>query len=165
MEELGNKFQETVNLACFDGNEVVYVDKVESIHALRMDLAIGRRVPAYCTALGKVFLAYQSREELERYCVTTRFKALTETTLTSAKELLKTLENVRKEEVAIDNRELDNGIRCLAAPIRNDSGRVVASVSIAGPSSRLTMERLKSLKQPLLQMTRMISQRLGYIKL
>jgi DNA-binding IclR family transcriptional regulator len=164
MEELGNRFHETVNLAFFDGSEVVYVDKVESIHTLRMDLAIGRRAPAYCTALGKVFLACQSEQDLERYCRETRFKPLVENTITSAKQFIKHLETVRRDGVAIDDRELDKGIRCMAAPIRDDSGRVVAAISIAGPSSRITLEKLKAFRQPLLETTRIISQRLGYIK-
>jgi IclR family KDG regulon transcriptional repressor len=165
MELLGDKFHETVNLAFLDGNEVVYVDKVESVQALRMDLAIGRRVPAYCTALGKVFLAYQTEGEVHRYCRETSFKSLTERSITSEKELIKNLDLIRKEQVAIDDREIDNGIRCIAAPIRDDSGSVIAAVSIAGPSIRLTIERLKTFRQPLLEVTRKISKKLGYIKL
>jgi len=164
MEELGNKFHETVNLGLLDGDEVVYVDKVESIQTLRMDLTIGRRVPAYCTALGKIFLAYLPEENLARYCRETRLKPLVQKTITSARELIKNLELVRKEGLAIDDGEFDSGIRCIAAPVRDDSGRVVAAVSVAGPRIRLTMERLKSFKQPLLEATRMISQKLGYIK-
>ena len=86
MEELGNKFHETINLAFFENNEVVYIDKVESIHALRMDLAIGRRVPAYCTGLGKVFLANLSEEEIKEYCRKKHFAVFAEKTITSEKD-------------------------------------------------------------------------------
>jgi IclR family transcriptional regulator, KDG regulon repressor len=165
MEELGNKFHETINLAFLEDGEVVYVDKVESIQALRMDLAIGHRVPAYCTALGKVFLAFLRDREIEQYCQKTRFKPLSEKTITSAKELVKHLKTIREEGIAIDDGELDNGIRCIAAPIRDDSGKVIGAISLAGPTIRLTMERLKSVKQPLLEATKNISQKLGYIKL
>ena len=165
MEELGHKFRETVNLGILEGYEVVYVDKVESIHALRMDLAIGQRVPAYCTALGKVFLAFFSDEEIQEYCQKTRFKVLTGKTITSAKELAKHLKTIRKEGFAVDDRELDDGIRCIAAPIRNSSGRVAGAISVAGPSLRLTIERMKIVEQPLLETTNRISQKLGYIKL
>jgi DNA-binding IclR family transcriptional regulator len=165
MEELGNRFHETVNLAFFENNEVVYVDKVESVQTLRMDLTIGRRVPAYCTALGKVFLAYLPEDHLGRYCEEVQFKPTAQKTITSTKELIKNLELVRKEGLAIDDRELDNGIRCIAAPVSDISGKVIAAVSIAGPSSRITMEMLKQFKVPLLEATRMISQKLGYIQL
>ncbi len=165
MEELGNKVHETINLAFFENNEVVYIDKVESVQALRMDLAIGRRVPAYCTGLGKVFLAHLPEKDIKEYCENTRFKQFTEKTLTSGKELMKQLAAIRKEGVAIDDRELDNGIRCIAAPVWDDSGKVVGAISVAGPSVHLTMEQLKFIKQPLLMMTKRISQKLGYIKL
>jgi DNA-binding IclR family transcriptional regulator len=82
-----------------------------------MDLAIGHRVPAYCTALGKIFLADLSQGDLKRYCGETCFKALGERTITSAKELIKNLKKVQEEGFAIDDRELDSGIRCIAAPI------------------------------------------------
>lgn len=163
MEELGNKFHETINLGFFENNEIVYIDKVESIQALRMDLAIGRRVPAYCTALGKVFLAYLPEKDIKEYCRKTQFKGLTEKTITSEKELMKHLGIIKSEGVAIDDREIDNGIRCIAAPVRDDSGNVVGAISVAGPTVRLTMERLKSFKQPLLNVTKDIAQKLGYI--
>jgi len=165
MEEIGNEFKETVNLAFLDRYEVVYIDKVESIQTLRTDLVVGRRVPAYCTALGKVFLAYLSEEDLNRYCNETQFMPFTRKTITSAKELKKALETVRKERVAIDNKEFDEGIRCIAAPISDNSGKVVACMSVSGPSSRLIRERLGAIKKSLTAVTTTISRRLGYINL
>jgi IclR family KDG regulon transcriptional repressor len=164
MEELGDRFHETINLGLLDGNEVVYVDKVESIHTLRIDLAIGRRVPSYCTALGKIFLAYLPEKDLERYCGEAHFEAMTQKTITSRTELVKNLNLVRKEGIAVDDRELDHQIRCIAAPIRDNSGGVIAALSIAGPTTRLTIERLKSFKRPLIEATRKISQKLGYFQ-
>jgi len=163
MEELGRQFHETVNLAFLEGGEVVYVDKVESAEPLRMDLAVGRRVPAYCTALGKVFLANLSEGELERYLRNQSLRAFTERTITSADELKRHLDRVRTEGFAIDDRELDEGIRCIAAPVRNESGRVMAAISIAGPSMRMTMQRLKSLREPINSVTAEISRKLGFL--
>ena len=75
------------------------------------------------------------------------------------------METVRREGVAIDDRELDNGIRCIAAAVRDESGKVIGAISVAGPTIRLTMERLKSIKEPLLVVTRKISRQLGYIEM
>ncbi|NIS67707.1 MAG: helix-turn-helix domain-containing protein [Proteobacteria bacterium] len=162
MEELGRRFHETINLALSEQGEVVYVDKVESAEALRMDLTIGRRVPAYCTALGKVFLANLTEEDLGEYLQNQEFRAYTQRTMTSAEEIKRHLDKVRRDGFAIDDRELDEGIRCIAAPIRNESDRVIAAISIAGPSMRMSMERLKSLQKPIMDVTKEISRKLGH---
>jgi DNA-binding IclR family transcriptional regulator len=162
MEGLGRQIQETINLGLFENGEVVYVDKVESVEALRMDLAIGRRVPAYCTALGKVFLANLSQEELGRYMRKGDFKPFTEKTITSPEKLKENLEEVRREGIAIDDRELDEGIRCIAGPIRDEAGKVIAAISIAGPSMRFTMKKVKSTGETLIKVTADISRKLGY---
>jgi len=162
MEELGRQFHETINLALPEQGEVVYIDKVESVEALRMDLTIGRRVPAYCTALGKVFLASLPEEDLGRYLRNQRFRAYTQRTINSAGELRRHLDKVRRDGFAIDDRELDEGIRCIAAPIRDESDKVIAAMSIAGPSIRMNMERLKSLQKPIMAVTEAISRKLGH---
>jgi DNA-binding IclR family transcriptional regulator len=163
MEELGRQFHETINLALLEEGEVVYIDKVESAETLRMDLAVGRHVPPYCTALGKVFLAALPADELDSYLHNRTFKTFTAKTITSEEDLRKCLESVKKEGIAIDDKELDEGIRCIAAPIRNEFGTVIAAISIAGPSMRMSMERLRSLREPMLRVTGEISEKLGYM--
>ena len=150
MEELGRETHETINLGLFEEGEVVYIDKVESVETLRIDLAVGRRVPAYCTALGKVFLANLPEEDLEAYLSRQNLRTLTKNTITSAGELRNGLEQVKADGFAIDNGELDEGIKCIAAPIRDESGRVIAAISIAGPKARMTERRLHSFKRLLL---------------
>jgi DNA-binding IclR family transcriptional regulator len=161
MEALGKRFHETINLGFFEEGEVVYIDKVESAETLRMDLAVGRRVPAYCTALGKVFLANLPQRELEAYLRNRKFRTLTTKTVTTAKELATHLNKVRREGFAIDDGELDDGIRCIAAPIRDETHKVIAAISIAGPSIRMTMKRLNSLREPMIKTTGEISGKLG----
>ena len=163
MEALGKQFHETINLAFFEEGEVVYIDKVESAETLRMDLAVGRRVPAYCTALGKVFLANLPQNELAGYLRNRRFRAFTDRTITAARQLKIHLDKVRKDGFAVDDGELDEGIRCIAAPIRNESGEVNAAISIAGPSIRMTRKRLNFVRGPIVEMTTDISRRLGYL--
>lgn len=162
MEELGRKFHETINLSLFIENSVVVIDRVESLETLRIDHGIGRRLPAYCTALGKVFLANLAKEELEKYCEAQKLQAFTKRTVTSSKELKRDLKSVREEGFAIDDREVDDGIRCISAPIRDGSGKVVAAISISGPSTRVTLQRLKSFKRPIINLTAEISRKLGY---
>jgi DNA-binding IclR family transcriptional regulator len=162
MEELAIKFHETVNLGIFIENYVTVIDRVESLETLRIDHGIGKHLPAYCTALGKVFLANLQKGDLERYCRAQKFIFFTNRTIKSAKELKRNLVSVRKEGYAIDDRELDNGICCVSAPIRGESGRVVAAISISGPSTRITLEKLKSFNQSLTEITEKISEKLGY---
>ena len=150
MEDLGKKTHETINLAFFEAGEVVYIDKVESVETLRIDLAVGRRVPAYCTALGKVFLSNLPEEDLEVYLSQQDLRPLTENTITSADELRDNLVKVRNEGFAIDNSELDENIKCIAAPVRDESGNVIAAISIAGPSTRMMERRLNLFKKFLL---------------
>jgi len=127
-----------------------------------MDFSIGRSVPAYCTALGKVFLANLPERKIESYCQGKKLKVRTQRTITSPEELKRHLDMVRVQGFAIDNRELDNGTRCIAAPLRDDSRKVIAAISIAGPAIRLNMEKLKSLSKPLIEVTERISRKLGY---
>ena len=162
MEKMGTQFHETINLGYFDGDEVVYVDKVESAETLRMDLGIGRRVPAYCTALGKVFLANLREQEIKGYFERVKLIPRTIKTITSERELMKNFKVIRKQGYAIDDRELDMGIRCIAAPVRDDLCRVTAAISIAGPSMRLGPEKMKQFKEVLMEATKQISNQLGF---
>jgi len=150
MEDLAKKTDETVNLAFFEAGEVVYIDKVESAETLRIDLAVGRRVPAYCTALGKVFLANLPEKDSEEYLSHQDLRPLTKNTITSVDELRKSLVKIKNEGFAIDNSELDENIKCIAAPMRDESGNVIAAISIAGPSTRMTESRLNLFKKFLL---------------
>lgn len=161
LEKLGFNFGETSNLAILDRGEVIYIDKVESSEPLRMDLAIGRRVPAYCTALGKILLAGLKEYQLNEYLRNIRVVKYTPNTI-SKKDLKKRLAEILEKGFSIDDEELSLGIRCIAAPIRNHLGDVVASISVAGPSTRMTLEKLDSLKKPIMDASVEISRRIGF---
>jgi IclR family transcriptional regulator, KDG regulon repressor len=162
MEKMGQQFHETINLGLLDGDEVVYVDQVQSAQTLRMDLGIGRRVPAYCTASGKVFLANLPEHEVKGYFERVKLVPRTLKTITDDKELMKHFEVIRKRGFAIDDRELDMGIRCIAAPLRDDSGKVAAVISIAGPTIRVGAGKMKHFREALMQATKQISGELGF---
>jgi DNA-binding IclR family transcriptional regulator len=164
LKELGARFGETANLGVLDGGEVVYIEKVESSEVLRMDLSVGRSVPAYCTALGKVLLADLGEEELKVYLDNTKMAKKTFHEVPDRDEFLRRLGRIREQGYAVDRQELDIGITCIAAPVRNHTGRVVAAVSVAGPSTRMTDDKLEEITTPLMETTLAISRKLGLAK-
>lgn len=139
MEELFSECKETVNLAIFDRGEIVYLDKITTQEPLRIDLEVGKRVPAYCSGLGKVFIAYTPDFNLN----TLNFIKYTPSTITTQEDLAIELENVRKHGYAIDNEEYIKGLICLAVPVLNRSGEIVAALSIAMPTIRCNASKKK----------------------
>jgi DNA-binding IclR family transcriptional regulator len=164
MEELGEMLNEAVNVAVFAQNNVVVIDRVQSSVTLPTNIIVGQHLPAYCTAFGKVLLAAMSAKELDRYLKAVALKPLTAQTITQPQALREELEKIAKNGYAIDNRELDDNIRCLSGPIRDESGKVVAALSFSGPTSRVKMVRLKSYIKTMTDISEQISQRLGYKK-
>lgn len=141
LRSLAAASRETVHLGVLDGWEVVYVDKMESLQILQMYSAIGRRAPVHCTALGKILLAFQPEEEVERF-LRRRLRPYTPLTIVDPDKLREELERIRTAGIAIDNEEFEIGLKCVAAPVRDFGGRVVASLGIAGPAVRLPAERV-----------------------
>jgi DNA-binding IclR family transcriptional regulator len=165
MEELGEMLNETVNIAVFAQNNVVVIDRVQSPVTLPTNIIVGQHLPAYCTAFGKVFLAAMSAKELGRYLKAVTLKPITAQTITQAQALREELKKISKNGYAIDNRELDENIRCLSSPVRDESGQVVAALSFSGPTSRVNMVRLKTFIKTMTDITEEISQKLGYKKI
>jgi DNA-binding IclR family transcriptional regulator len=129
---------ETVHLATLDGTEVVYLAKVDSIHAVRMVSAVGRRLPAHCTGVGKVLLAGLSDDELARRFGgdTAALPAMTPNSIGTVGALRRTLADVRRLGHAIDDCESNRDVRCVAAPVYDHQGAMVAAMSISVPTSR-----------------------------
>ena len=162
MEDLGEMLKETVNIAVFAQNSVVVIDRVQSPATLPANIIVGQHLPAYCTAFGKVLLAAMSARELDRYLNAVTLKPLTAQTITRESALREELKKISKDGYAIDNRELDENIRCLSSPIRDESGKVVAALSFSGPTSRVSMVRLKSFIKTVKDISDKISLKLGY---
>lgn len=153
---------ETANLVVMDREEVVYLDKAESTQSLRFFSRIGRRAPPYCTAVGKVLLAWLPPEEREEVLGRLTLTPLTRSTITEEDALRGELERVAAQGFAVDREECEEGASCLAVPLRDHTGRVVAALGISAPTVRLpeaTRERLTAL---LLEEARTVSQELGY---
>jgi len=165
MEDLQQKYNETVNLATLDGTEVVYVDQVEStsIVLVRMFARTGNRGPAYCTGSGKVLLSSLPQDKLEDIVYSTELKKYSNETITEPELLLKELNRVKQEGYALDLGERDEGVRCVAAPIRNFEGQVVAALSMSGPSTRITTQFIRNeLVDAIKDAAKTISLQLGY---
>ncbi|MFQ5881161.1 MAG: IclR family transcriptional regulator [Candidatus Methylomirabilales bacterium] len=163
LEELVKRCDETAYLAILDGPEVVYVLMHETSHTVRIVPRLGHRLPAYCTASGKVQLAYESRDRLTQIFEGYVLKKYTEHTIDNFDKLLIHLREVARLGYAVDNEEWEEGVRCVAAPVRDYSHRVVAGVGLSGPVSRFSMERIeKGLVSLVKEAATKISQRLGY---
>ncbi len=161
LEELAEISGETVNLGHWEGDEIVYIDKVKSREVLLMDLAIGTRVPTFCSAMGKAILAHRSEEEIRVFLSSASFKPLTPKTNTDPEKLRLELELIRQRGFATDDEEMVTGIRCLAAPVFDYNGRPEYAISLSGPKSRLTDERLSLLSKDLKRICEELSRRLG----
>ena len=161
MHELSLAFKETINLGYFDGKDVLHLDKIDSTEILRMDSPIGSHAPAYCTALGKAILAYQSRERLTTYLNRVKLKCHGPNTITSKKQLRRELNQIRARGVAVDDEEMAAGLRCVAAPVFDHTGNAVYAVSLSGPSLRLTPERIEQIHPRVRDVCNRLSQRLG----
>jgi DNA-binding IclR family transcriptional regulator len=151
---------ETVHLVTFDPPEIVYIDKVESPRAVRMHSRIGGRLPAYCTATGKVFLAHAADDVVDRV-IAAGMPARTPTTITSPDRLLAELDLIRRRGYAVDDVENEQDIRCVAAPVHDHTGAVTTAVSISGPAARVTRERVSGLGTLLISATRTMTEDLG----
>ena len=158
--------QETVHLVILDQGEIVYLDKVEEVNdqrSLRMASRIGMRNYAHSCAVGKVLLAALSDVEVDEIIAQKGLPRMTKNTIVRPGELKKHLAAVKTQGFAVDDEENEEGIRCVAAPVRNDRGEVIAAISISGPSVRLTEERIHNrLKKQVMKSALQISKRLGY---
>jgi DNA-binding IclR family transcriptional regulator len=161
LRELREKVNETVHLAVLDGSEIMYVYNLESTQAIRMRSDIGVRKPAYCTAEGQAILAFMPPEVIERV-IRDGLVARTPQTITDAQRLKRVLEGVRQRGCAIEDEESEPGMRCIAAPLRNDTGEVVAAIGIAGPVSRLSKKVLAGFTPHVVETAAAISARLGW---
>jgi IclR family acetate operon transcriptional repressor len=160
--DLNQQTRETIHLTVRHGLTAVYVEKIDSPEHLRIHSRIGAAVPLYCTAVGKVMLAYMPDQEREQVLRQLDLKRMTANTAGSLQELQTDLQRVRKNGYACDLEEHELHIRCIAAPIRNHEGAVQSSLSITAPVVRMPITRLRQLA-PLIQEAGLrISTDLGY---
>jgi DNA-binding IclR family transcriptional regulator len=161
LQQLWKVTNETVNLGILDGHDVYYVDVVQSPHPFRMASPVGSWRPVYCTAMGKALAAYLPAGEKEHVLSSIRFERFTPHTLTRLPQLRKELEKVRQRGYALDDEEAILGARCVSAPILHDESKVMAAISVAGPTTRIARDKIRVLAGEVVAAARAISTRLG----
>ncbi len=161
LKELGRETQETVHLAMLDGDSIVYVDKVESVHPLRLHSAIGRRNAIHCTALGKVMAAYLDPDAQKALVHRLDLQRHTPATLATPAALLKALRQIRADGVAFDREEHVPGNHCVAAPVFDFRGRCVGALSVTAPTQRVDTHQLDGFAQKVRDAARATGQRMG----
>jgi IclR family transcriptional regulator, KDG regulon repressor len=135
-EQLAEDLGETVHMGVLDEDSAVYVMKIESRYTIRMYSRVGRRIPLYCTAIGKCLLAFSREEEREAALKGVRLLAFTRRTLTARTALNAELDRIRKQGFALDDEEHEEGIHCIGAPILDRGGAVAAVISASWPDFR-----------------------------
>lgn len=136
LEQLARITNETVNLAIMYDTSIIYIDKIESPATIKVDLSIGKKLPAYCTGLGKAMLAYMPDSKVIKIIEDIEFKRYTDKTVTSISELFKQFIEIREKGYCIDDEEYVEGLKCVAAPVFNYYGDVMAAISVAVPKYR-----------------------------
>jgi DNA-binding IclR family transcriptional regulator len=141
---LSSETKETVNLGVLDGHELLYLEVIESPHSFRMASQAGMHRPLNCTALGKALLAFLPNEHREELLPMLTFERVTPRTIPNLARFRKELVRVAQKGYAIDDQETDMGARCVAAPILDESGGVAAAISVAGPITRISRDRIQA---------------------
>ena len=159
MRELHTATGEAVNLSVRHDDEIVYVERTSTDRShMRVVNIVGARAPLHITAVGKLFLLEDGPDGLRTYSQRTRLPQFTRNTITSAGALERELERIRRTGYAVDNEEAELGVRCIGAGVRDDSGALVAGLSVSAPA-----ERMKSAWSSLVRNTaENISRSIGY---
>ncbi len=155
---------ETVHMGILESNRAVYILKRESLYTIRMNSRVGKSIPLHCSAIGKVLLSDRTDDELAAYAEAEGLRRYTPKTICTAKDLLAEIGRVRQNGYAFDDEEHEEGIFCVAAPIRDTYGDTVASMSLSTPTFRLDRSRIDVIVQKVCASCDEISSILGYIK-
>ena len=160
--DLSVKTKNTVHLVILDGKEGIYIDKVEGTSATVLYSRIGRRIPLHSSAVGKALVANKHQYELQEILKGYEYIQQTERTITSEEAFLAELESVKENGFAIDNEENEPGITCVAVPIWDHSGTVVAAMSMSQNSAKVDQVKLDQTVEILKEASMNISKELGY---
>ena len=161
MQALHEQIGESINLGVRQGDEIVYVERTSSGRSsVRVVHLVGARAPLHVTSVGKLYLAEFSKDELRDYAQRTGLPGRTATSITTLSALEKEIERVRRHGVAYDNEEIEQGLRCVAAPVRDDTGELVAGLSVSAPAERYNSEWAALLRNT----AEVVSTAIGHVK-
>ena len=162
MQRLNTELGEMVQLATEDKGEVLYLEKIDSTHLMRIVSEIGVRLPMHCSGLGKVMLAYKTPSEVKWIITQKGLPQMTKRTITSPQELNRVLKQAKQQGYAIDDREIMDGLCCVAVPIWDGNGQVKYALSVSGFSNTMQGQRLEKTIQLAKQAANEISYAMGY---
>jgi IclR family pca regulon transcriptional regulator len=138
LERMSAAHRESFSVATLDGDDIVYIARTTVNRVMAVDLHIGSRLPAYCTSMGRILLAYLPPEQLEQYLSRVVLTPHTTRTITSIEKLRLALRNIRRNGYALCDQEFEVGLRSLAVPVYTSSGRVVATINLSGSAPRIS---------------------------
>ncbi|MEW6668139.1 MAG: IclR family transcriptional regulator [Thermodesulfobacteriota bacterium] len=163
LERLMQETRESVNLAIQDGDYAVYLEHVQSDYTmLQLFTKPGARVPLYCTGVGKAFLSRWSDDEVRLYLARIELRRGTPKTLADPGRILEELARIRRQGFSVDNEEMEEGVRCVAALIYNHKGEVEAAVSISGAAMRITPAQVRAYAKSVQSCALAVSRILGF---
>ncbi len=155
--------EETAHLCILEAVHVIYIDKIEPARSVRMTTRIGASSPVHCTSVGKAILAFLPEERIAEVLNHVHLERFTHRTLVTVEALRLEIEKTHRRGYAVDDEELEEGLRCIAVPVLDAQRRPVAAVSVSGPSFRVTAQRLPSITNQLLRCVRGISVDMGFV--
>ncbi len=144
LEHVSHLLHESCSIAALDGLEIVYIARANVTRIMSIDLGVGSRLPAFCTSMGRAILANLPPDELESYMSRAQFKRFTERTIVNPAKLTQALRQVRRDGYSIIDQELEHGLRSMAVPIQNASGKVVAALNIGAHAQRVSIQEMQS---------------------
>ena len=149
-------------MAILQENRAISIEKYDSPQPVGLDARLGGVMPLHCTGVGKTLLAFQSEDVLNQVAQSPGLTRMTSHTITNLSQLHKELERIREQGYAVDHEEAVEGLRCVAGPVFDHNGRVVAAFSVAGPATRMTSSRIPEVAHLVRETSRQISYRLGF---
>ncbi len=144
LERMSNVYHESFSVATLDGDQIVYIARSSVTRVMSVDLHIGSRLPAFCTSMGRVLLAYLPQDQLEAVLSRLVLTQYTPRTINSIDKLRLALRNVRRNGYALVDQEYEIGLRSIAVPIYASNGRVVAVVNLSGHAPRIPMLEMQT---------------------
>jgi IclR family transcriptional regulator, pca regulon regulatory protein len=165
MRSLADELRESCSMATLDGTDIVYIARVPASRTMSLTLTTGSRLPAYPTSMGRVLLAALPDEALTAYLDTVTLAPLTERTLTDPAAFRSELDRVRQQGFALVDGEREEGVRSVAAPVRDRSGAVLAALNVSANAARVSVRELRDRFAPrVVQTAESISREVGYVR-
>jgi IclR family pca regulon transcriptional regulator len=153
LEVLTNELRESCSASVLDGEEIIYICRAAANRIMSVNLSVGVKLPAYSSSMGKVLLASLGKRELEEYISTSVRPKLTSHTVVGAKELAAAIDQVRAQGWAVNDEELEEGVRSVAVPVKDQQGKVMAAINVSAHASRVTVDALVNDVLPQLKRT------------